>query len=401
MSLFTEVKMWSCISNAAKETLCASQGVATDLDFAHDPKIGTLYLKDEETLSETIDTAIKVCVGGENPYDYAFVGYFLSKESGDAYLAESDYKGEVSIVECNMRFDHIPDPVFPLNVRLSRNEKDGRLCARIVTHPDVVGRKSKGKRFFPDRSWVDAVPGYAKVNVFLEMPKYGFLTGEMLNYTFTDLAKIFEYTRDHFIPRQCISLVKDKAHGEYYVYRSIKNEKTYRFVLSDKDNSVSRVAVYQDEWDELVPNIVWTRSLEELYLREAFTEEQVLGGEDIETTFADKLIGMFTRSDFDPYARSSTNRSLFARWKNSGTKVEGISQCMVEDGIIEMFELDGYGVTIAHLNENNLSKLANYSWSDVQEFFKECSEINKNADESIYAKLKKGKLRLRNSIGVR
>ena len=45
---------------------------------------------------------------------------------------------------------------FPMEVRLSYEKKRGSdkksLCARINTHPEMDGKYSKGKIFFPDKS---------------------------------------------------------------------------------------------------------------------------------------------------------------------------------------------------------------------------------------------------------
>lgn len=69
---------------------------------------------------------------------------------------------------------------------------DGRLVLYRNVNPNEAGIRTKGKPLFPDASWKDACAGPAIVSISKEFPKYGFVTGKMVDFSQSTKEAIIE-----------------------------------------------------------------------------------------------------------------------------------------------------------------------------------------------------------------
>lgn len=127
------------------------------------------------------------------------------------------------------------------DVEFQLNEA-GRPYTRLNTHPELDGRKKKGKIFFPDRTFAGADLGRAKVSISKEFDTYGFLTGKMESYEMVDMKEFLDWAWENEDPDTPVFFVNHPGRGCYIAIESIP--------YAGADRCIMRLVNAKYDWSE-------------------------------------------------------------------------------------------------------------------------------------------------------
>lgn len=332
----------------------------------------------------------RVLYNGEAPMDdctlYRYVGecdsglrataWYLSSEEaceGGARLKLCD--GDIQLGTLNN--ETIEPLTQPLGVTFEL-DKRGRPFTRINSHPERDGKMSKGKIFFPDRSFIGADSGEALVTIAKEFETYGFLSGEMLKYGMPDMEDFLDWAWEAKANIQNVFLINHPGRGEYLAVedRGCK-QRVIVFPTSDGESGIYASLNYEDEVQADVERyLVWQKPLDELFLEAAWKMDVDL----------DVLDAQFVRSHLFESGLAA------ADWEKS-VKFHGeLVDSAVQAGILSQYVSPSLHIEVMTFNRQNIVLLGNYQYSDVREIVKAVSKINQDADTAGRAKVKKGLL---------
>lgn len=182
-----------------------------------------------------------------------FLSFEAAKGAAKQLFQEDHYIGYMTIYLDKEIYEPLK---FPVKVNLfKRSEKDARLCAKINNHPEIDGLQNKGKFFFPDPSWKDAIEGPAIVTLTYEQSNYGFIIGKpaKLENVLKEKDKFVQYLREEKREKfSCIEgdtelkIVNSPIRGTYMYVKGIDTFNgrqdpmeycgyfTYKYVMPEK-----------------------------------------------------------------------------------------------------------------------------------------------------------------------
>jgi len=254
---------------------------------------------------------------------------------------------------------------------------DGRFCARINIHPEYEGTAARGIICFPDRSMKNVCEGKAVITDILDKGSYAFLTGHMLRYGMPDRKKFLDYAWKNL-------------HADMATKLFVVNHPSFGKILCSEKYiwvetaACKGIADYGNEpflkidWnmpDDIQSYMERETSLSQMILEDAFGEERV-----------SELLAGFVSCN-------GLKHRYNEHWTYDDKFISPLVDQAIVEGIISAFRLLNADIHALELRPDNLYRLAGFSDKEVQELIADYSCVNREADERITGKLKKGILR--------
>lgn len=313
---------------------------------------------------------------------------------GDFYISEEEasrhfkFEGWKSVQRFTL-FNEKPTAPEEFIVQLLRNERGG-LYVHINNHPEDVGSNAVGKCFFPDRSWSEATEGMARVKVSYEKDTYGFITGEMLPDI--TLSEVLDYVWDRENFSAQLSLLVNKETGKELFGLSYSPGYLRLFERGMHGLECSELKRIADIMAEYADYDFSNYSVLELLAMDRYG----LSKEEVS-----ELMN-FTESEFYEWSgvriptRSVTRFCL--HWeRGSGWFVpDGILGDAVELGCVKTVALTDFsGIQIYTIDPSGIAAALELSLDEFRQLVEEFNTANKNADDAIKVKIRKGLIKPR------
>lgn len=392
-------------------TAYASRGIAVDRHFEGDLKHSTLYVHPDDveqferlldTLDESMDGEIeiykarytvRIADGDEN--DNNWTPFFTSIDRLNEYLHNRPEYGKITsdrVYTTYLCADRYPEFNKSGEYEVTFEHDDhGRFYCGLQTDPNTYGMSGSKKRYFPDRDWVGVGLGTATVRIIKDLPKYGFVTGKMADYTFDCLEKVLDYCWNHSGIRDNFKLrfVNSKVHGRFYMYFDPSSSNWRRFFEQTTENGtgVFMNVILGADLQDAEENTVWEETFEEAYLCDAWGGNHSSDSKLIEGVIA----------TFDPSRFREKSNYLMVRWGESGCPGSFSTELMkaINLGVFKVLRLEDFSIRIIELNRDRLSELQAFTLEEVGSIMGEATRINLEADNSIRNKIAKGFIRVR------
>lgn len=275
------------------------------------------------------------------------------------------------------------DQIDPLDkefwVDFQLDEK-GRPYTRINAHPEQDGHKKKGKIFFPDRSFVGADLGRAKVSISKEFDTYGFLTGKMEPYEMVDMNNFLDWAWENEDPDTPVFFINHPGRGRYIAIESIP--------YAGADRCIMRIVNAKYDWSE---QRVWKGmahdrtverdvaqyterkvSLTQLYLEDAWEME----------VDPDAILDMF---DDDSFFWNTQG----IKWERSIKFWNKSIDAACQKGFLTQYCIPKRHIEIILVNPDRLDMLSHFTYEEVCEMAKLVNEVNAAAKERLLSQVRK------------
>ena len=146
------------------------------------------------------------------------------------------------------------------------------LFTRINNHPEQLGSMAKGKVFFVDESWSDAVPGIARVQIRKEGPNYGFIVGEMVQLAIPDAHDLAAFLRDELDGNLDYRVLeRHQTATGYYVSESLDKERTCYALI---DGQIQQIP-------DLNGKILWSKPVKDFLAQQFFQKDKNTVSQDL------------------------------------------------------------------------------------------------------------------------
>jgi len=235
---------------------------------------------------------------------------------------------------------------------------EGRLYTRLNMY--LTADESKhGKIFFPDKSFNDADVGYANVYISKELETYGFVRGEMVNYSMPNVEDFLSWAWE-----------KRSKYGLMNVY-FISHPSRGRYMVVFTEKELARVIIHPDgeiglEWmdafiicsdielylDRCVP-------LAQLILESAWQKKITLN--DIEAMFVASKVYYF---------------GIIYDWQADIKYYGELFDSAVQQGIFNQYISPSLHLRVVIFNSDNIVLLKDYQYYQVEELAKIFNKIN-------------------------
>lgn len=292
--------------------------------------------------------------------------WFSGKEMAES--TKSAKSGKYNIIDSIYFDSRVIKPIqFPHPV-VFKSGKDGRLFAKLNLHPEINGNRARLKIYFPDKSFIEARPGPALITSVKEYDRYGFLFGEMEKYCMPEnLENFLDWAWDNMLPEAPIAFVKHPILGKF---------------LFMWPNYYVKPVIYGYEC-EIIP-----MDIEQQYIQREVTLVELY----IESAFGRSMDSFL--SDFEN-SRFYEQKFEFegTRWVPDTAFYSDLVDEVIEEGFLRQRRLDGTKIRVFTYDSAHLHKMARFSEDEIAELVNVFSRVNREADEAITAKLRKGALR--------
>lgn len=309
------------------------------------------------------------------------------------------------IYNSTLNVQHYPKPVKNRTYDVDfRFDDHHRLYCTIVTDPDYYGTYGRGKRYFPDSSWVDAKAGEATVSIVSDNTTYGYVVGRMKDYTIPDLVlvDILDALDEHLdvYANNVLSYVESKSHGNYYVTLAYRKQNRYA------DIDIMERIIGVDRWandcvdhadlntkplggytiGDVYSNTVWTYPVQTVLLADSW------GIDPADGTSMENVRKIIQKFDSDHIVKNLMRYSN--GWMLSGLP-KGINGLLAEawdEGIFDIRNFIGTDITIfvpAHAGIVNYGK---FTMEDAAEIIRLANAHNVETHNRIKGMIKHGKL---------
>lgn len=281
-------------------------------------------------------------------------------------------------------------PKFPQTVTFEI-DKQGRIFTRIQMEPNVYGKYTPGKVFFPDRSWKGTLfTGNAVCNIASEKEAYGFLTGYMCPLPSISLEELLDHLWQKRLYQDDVLITCYKLNGsDTLLYGVIPNGESFEYSVirvhqfTKDEMTGSKVYLSQISFDfnskEFKQAIQWQKKLGDLWLADATDGEITM----------DML-----EADMKP-SSYFVNRNIKGRWVRSFKSTNNdLIDDAIEDQVVDYYNLSGYDIFCLRINPSMFGKLSAYSIEEIKQLITDVSTLNRLCDEQITTKIKRGQIAL-------
>lgn len=259
---------------------------------------------------------------------------------------------------------------------------DGRLYTRFDSHPERDGRTTKGKVFFPDRSFVEADAGEAMVSISTEFDTYGFVKGEMIPFGMPDMKEFLDWAWENMEPENRVIFVNHPGRGRYLVAEVGEKKVQYR-VRCDNGIALSGYwydSVVQSDVERYTERVC---TLAQLFFEDSWNRQVEEDLSDVRGLFGDVDKDLRAANcgglDYLPLVKSD---KFWGEIADEACRRGFMSQYCVPDRQIELFEV----------YPENTFFLSLFSYEEVQELAKLVNEVNAKAVSTVKALHQKGKI---------
>lgn len=259
-------------------------------------------------------------------------------------------------------------------------DETGRPFTRLNAHPEVDGRGRKGKIFFPDRSFVGADLGRAKVSISKEFDTYGFLTGKMEPYEMVDMKEFLDWAWEKEEPDTPVYFINHPGRGRYIAIWSSPYPKASK--------SIMRITKAKYDWtgDRIWKGMAYDKTVErdvdwyterkctltQLYLEDAWDMEVDL----------DAVLKKFGDASFIWSLQGITWVPSIKFWSET-------IDTACKKGFLTQYNVPGPQIEAIQVNPEYLDMLSHFSYNEVCEMAKKVNEINELARQRLTSLIRK------------
>lgn len=342
------------------------------------------------------------------------------EEEYQTILKENPVLESASFELCELRCDIYDNPVFPRSVELVLDEaklmnKEVCLYCNIITDPNVSGMRTKGKIFFPDRSWSaqGIYPGAASVTIKFQKSNYGIVMGTQEKFDFASLQELLDrwWAMDGVAGEQYITEFEHPVLGAFYAYVDwAAGSRPGSSIVSAYIKTASgEIKFHKFDWldDYFRGFIKREATINKLFFEQAFDV-----GEPVWMSwFAQFVPTMYDRSAVnhrftgiaDQFVDKFGDRRphsyrISEPWvlDNSGVfkSPTELLQEAVNEGCFRVYTVRGLNLKTLMLDENLLFAFSSFSPNEIVQIISEASLYNQQVDETIKRYCRRGKLRV-------
>ena len=300
--------------------------------------------------------------------------YLSAEEAANAYHVSPD-----DIIPRLLNTEVIEPLQFPLLVDVQMGEKGPVVWSN--THPELDGRYVKGKIFFPDRSWdkEHICKGPAMVSITKEFTTYGFVKGEMVSFEAQspEYSDFLDWAWNKRLKDTVVAIVRHPIRGKYYAILDSWRGK-YKRVRKDDQTPSGITATFED----------------------IITEDLHSG---CKSEISD-LYDLFTMASFNmprsvlcdlfPMCRFYMDKMLDVSWVSSDKMQVPIIEEGIKEGVLTLYQLQGFDIFCVTVSDDSIVNLCSFQVDEAEEMGKAVAKINKDAEEKILSKIRKGHLRV-------
>ena len=383
MKDYVEHIVWS-YSGDVFSRVFLSHGLALDTSGAHKIFTGILFLNEDCDKSQDYIEVVQasyVFEGGRvySPwFEYRYeLDRYLKGKVPEAFVGNSliYYKGILDLRRMCV-------PKFPMPVVI-RKQEDGRFFVRIQRNPDAIGSPTSnedgsGKVYFPDKRWTNVSTGSAMVSISHEFNSYGFVRGHMIDFSYTDLSSILEYTWDRYAPNSKLYHIMSPNHGDYFMMKGGEEETYFRFSDGGISGKVEAIELPKEDVEDAKMFIVEEFTLGDAYLRNSFS----LRGSKGCTFTSENLYSRFKRCSFSPFKFDSVD-SGGLQWTKSSTVFWDEFADAFYSEMVDVYNLVGTNLYQIIPVYKNLYKFAVWQKSKLDRFIVKCNEFNERTSRRL------------------